>query len=275
MNASVSELASRVSTTRFRGATCTESIDVVALEEPLKLCIGGEVYTVTMRTPGHDHELAAGLLLSERLIRSGADLVRLFHCGRSEREGFGNTLNVTLAPSARVDKDLLDLRRGTMIASACGVCGRRSIDDLLDGLSPLSGATFRRDVLSRLTEALRAEQPGFAKTEGLHAAGIANSEGLYRVVREDIGRHNATDKVIGRLLLDGQLPLHDCVLVVSGRTSFEIVAKALTAGIPAVVGVSAPSSLAVSTAEQAGQLLLGFARNGDYNVYSGAQRLET
>jgi FdhD protein len=261
---------------RFRDGRAEALRDAVAVEEPLEIRISGDPLLVTMRTPGHDHELCAGLLLAEGLIRSVSDLSGIAHCGRPGEEGYGNTLEVTLAPGVTVDEARFEARRGTTLNASCGVCGRRTIDDLHRDLTPLrGGARLHASTLAKLTAQLRTRQPSFDRTGGLHAAGIADSSGQYRVVREDIGRHNATDKVIGRLLLDGALPAQDSVLVVSGRTSFEIVAKAWAAGISAIVGVSAPSSLAIATAERAGLLLLGFARDHGFNLYAGASRLET
>ncbi len=259
-----------------RGGQSEARRDAIAVEEPLELRISGDSLLVTMRTPGHDHELCAGLLLAEGLIANRADLSGIAHCGRPDEAGYGNTLEVTLAPGVQLDEARFEARRGTVLSAACGVCGRRTIDDLARDLPPLStGMRFRAAILAELTGELRQQQPNFDRTGGLHAAGIAHASGGYRVVREDIGRHNATDKAIGRLLLDGALPASDSLLVVSGRTSFEIVTKAWRAGICAIVSVSAPSSLAIATAERAGILLVGFARGSAFNVYAGAARLET
>jgi len=249
--------------------------DVVAVEEPLEIRIAGDTFAITMRTPGHDQELAAGLLLSEGLIRGRDELGGLAHCGRPGDEGFGNTIEVTAAPGTRLDAERIELaRRGTLTNSACGVCGRRSIDDLMARVTPSNDATrFARTMLVTLTERLRAEQPGFAASGGLHAAGVADGSGEWLVVREDVGRHNAVDKAIGRLLLDAALPARATVLVVSGRTSFEIVQKAVVAGCSALVSVSAPTSMAVATAERAGLTLLGFSRAGAFNVYTGPGRV--
>ncbi|MBE7484031.1 MAG: formate dehydrogenase accessory sulfurtransferase FdhD [Polyangiaceae bacterium] len=247
----------------------------IVVEEPLELRISGDTFAITMRTPGHDRELAAGLLLSEGLIASAADLGGIAHCGRPGDEGYGNTLDVTAAPGTVLDGERVALaRRGTLMSASCGVCGRRSIDDLMARVGPIEDASrFERAVLAELTARLRAEQPVFAKTGGLHAAGVADARGNWLVVREDVGRHNAVDKVVGRLLLDGALPARGQLLVVSGRTSFEIVQKAVVAGFPAVVAVSAPTSMAVATAERAGLTLLGFSRQGAFNVYSGSERI--
>ncbi len=249
--------------------------DELSVEEPLEIRVAGETLAVTMRTPGHDAELAAGFLLAEGLIRSRADLGGIAHCGRLGEEGAHNTLNVVPAPGVVLDVDALGhARRGTLTTSACGVCGRHLIDDLLEKLLPVPGSErFERRFIARLTQELRARQPHFERTGGLHAAGAARPEAGFVVVREDVGRHNAVDKTFGRLLLDGQVPARGAVLVVSGRTSFEIVQKALAAGVAGVVGVSAPSSLAVTTAARFGLLLCGFARGEGFNVYAGAEHL--
>jgi FdhD protein len=249
--------------------------DELSVEEPLEIRIAGETYATTMRTPGHDHELVAGFLLAEGLIASRQDLGSIAHCGRLASEGFGNTIDVLPAPGTVLDVEALGhTRRGTLTSAACGVCGRKLIADLVLRLRrPAGNEPFERAFIAGLSEGLRDHQPGFDRTGGVHAAGIATPGAGFRVVREDVGRHNAVDKVIGRCLLDDVLPASSSVLVVSGRTSFEIVQKALAAGLSAVVGVSAPSSLAVSTAAHFGLLLCGFARHRAFNVYAGAERL--
>lgn len=266
----------RGSAVRHRADGGSEPVEEsIVVEEPLEIRISGDTFAITMRTPGHDRELAAGLLLAEGLIASAAELGGIAHCGRPGDEGYGNTLDVTAAPGTVLDGERVELaRRGTLTNASCGVCGRRSIDDLMARVGPIDDATrFERAVLAALTARLRAEQPVFAETGGLHAAGVADARGNWLVVREDVGRHNAVDKVVGRLLLDGALPARGQLLVVSGRTSFEIVQKAVVAGFPAVVAVSAPTSMAVATAERAGLTLLGFSRQGAFNVYAGAERI--
>lgn len=256
---------------------CTLSArwDELCVEEPLEIRVAGEPLATTMRTPGHDHELVAGFLLAEGLIRSRADLGTIMHCGQLGAEGFGNAIDVLPAPGTVLDLDALGhTRRGTLTTSSCGMCGRTMISDLLTRLTPAPPCEpFPRSFIASLASALRAKQPAFERTGGLHAAGIARANQGLVSVREDVGRHNAVDKVIGRQLLDGLLPLHGALLVVSGRTSFEIVQKALAAGLAGVVGVSAPSSLAVSTAARFGLLLCGFARSTTFNIYAGAHRL--
>jgi len=246
--------------------------DELAVEEPLEILVAGDPLAVTMRTPGYDHELVAGFLLAEGLIRSRADLGGMHHCARPGTEGAHNTIDVLPAPGTVLEIDAT--RRGTLTTSACGMCGRKLIDDLLTRLRPAPPSLpFSQAFIGGLAAELAKQQPSFQRTGGLHAAGVATSDAGLSVVREDVGRHNAVDKAIGRLLLDDRLPMPSAVLVVSGRVSFEIVQKALAAGLCAVVGVSAPSSLAVSTATRFGLLLCGFARGAAFNVYAGAERL--
>jgi FdhD protein len=221
----------------------SERQEAVAVEEPFAIQLGGETLAVTMRTPGHDAELSAGFLLAE-----GHD------------------------PRGRAAVPVV--RRGNLSSAACGVCGRDTIEDLLARLRPVEAATrFEWSVLAQAMQRLPEHQPTFARTGGLHAAALITSAGQYSIVREDVGRHNAVDKVLGRAALDGLLPLSDCFLAVSGRTSFEIVQKAIAAGVPAVVAISAPSSLAIELAERLRVLLIGFARGGAFTVYAGRFRL--
>jgi FdhD protein len=269
------------------GATATEIVrfeadvearrlrDFVAVEEPLEIRVAEDTLVTTMRTPGHDHELALGFLFAEGLIGARRDVASVAHCGRPGDEGWGNVIEVLPAPGTAIDLDRSrGVHRGTLSTAACGVCGRRTIADLLERCTPLEDETrFERAVLCELAGRLRSEQVYFEKSGGLHAAGIATREGRYLFVREDVGRHNAVDKLIGRLLLDDALPASSRALVVSGRTSFEIVQKALAARIPLVLGVSAPSSLAVATAERARMTLIGFARGSTFNVYACAERV--
>jgi FdhD protein len=223
--------------------TSTEEQQEVAVEAPYAIQLNGETLATTMRTPGHDHELTAGFLLAE-----GHD------------------------PHGNARAPLV--RRGTLSSAACGVCGRDTIDDLLERLAPVEANTcFDRAVLARAMQSLPSYQPIFARTGGLHAAALFGTQGDARVVREDVGRHNAVDKVLGRAALDGLVPLSSYFLAVSGRSSFEIVQKAIAAGVPAVVAISAPSSLAIELAERFRVLLLGFARAGSFRVYAGRFRL--
>lgn len=241
------------------------SRDSVAVEEPLELRVDTRPVAVIMRTPGHDDELAAGFLVSEGLIRARGDVRALT---RHPRNRAGNVLDVFLAPEVTVD--FSRLTRHVFASSSCGLCGKSSIDSVCRQFPKLNG-NFRisRDQLLALPDSLRAAQEMFANTGGLHAAALFDGHGRVLQLREDVGRHNAVDKVIGRAFLDGHWPLTDCGLLVSGRTSFEIVQKALAAGISLVAAISAPTSLAVEFARRSGVTLIGFLRPGRFNVYAG------
>jgi FdhD protein len=233
--------------------------DVVAVEEPLEIQVGGAPLAVTMRTPGEDDELALGFLYGEGLIDG------------PRRAGPSEDLAANVV---EVDGPLLrdPGTRRFYTSSSCGVCGKGAMEEVAVHCAPLpDGPTLPRELLADLPERLR--QPTFERTGGLHATGLFDAEGRLLVVREDVGRHNAMDKVIGRALLDGRLPLHGHVLCVSGRQSFELVQKAAVAGAPVLVGVGAPSSLAIALARDRGMTLCGFARGGRVNVYTGAERV--
>ena len=241
--------------------------DEVAIEEPLEIRIGGEPVATTMRTPGNDEELAAGFLLSEAIIHDRADVKAI----AAQNE---NVINVELAPGVKFERATAQ-RFGT-ISSSCGLCGKTSIEFIrqqFPQINSASRAQIAETVLLELPERLRTAQGNFARTGGIHAAGIFDLRGNLVVVREDIGRHNAVDKAIGRAFLDGLVPLTNHVLVVSGRSSLEIVQKALAASIPIVAAVSAPSSLAVNFARECGQTLIGFLRPPTFNVYSHIERI--
>jgi FdhD protein len=246
----------------------------IAVEEPLEIRVAGETVAVTMRTPGSDHELVLGFLLAEGLIERARDVGRVVHCGRPGEEGYGNVMDTTPAPGFVLDVERLGLsRRGTLTTAACGVCGRRSIDDLLATREPLDvHVRFDPGLVAGFTSLLGEGQRVFRDTGGTHAAALVRADGSLLHVREDVGRHNAVDKVVGRMLLDGLTPT-ELALVVSGRSSFEIVQKAARARIPLVAAVSAPTSLAVDAARRAGVTLVGFARGAAFNVYAGAERL--
>lgn len=244
--------------------------DALASEEPLEIRIGAEPVTVTMRTPGHDAELAAGFLLSEGLIESADDLVAV-----RTASARNNVLEVELREGVF---EPADLRRNFVAASSCGICGRASIEAVRrrnlhaprTGLR--TGLVMAPELLCRLPDRLRAEQQVFGRTGGLHAAGLFDAAGNLLALREDIGRHNAVDKIVGWALLAGLVPLSGCVLLVSGRGGFEIVQKTLAAGIPVLASVSAPSSLAVQLARELNLTLIGFLRGRRFVVYSGASR---
>jgi FdhD protein len=257
---------------RFRDSVAEDRMDAVTVEEPLEIRVGGVVIAVTMRTPGHDFELAAGFLVAEGIVGEPGEIERIEHCRETASpEEEGNVLLVrTAAPAPALDR----ARRLHLTTSSCGLCGKGSIEAVMRKF-PAVASRARVDpvVLAALPERLRAGQTSFGQTGGLHAAGIFALTGEPLVIREDVGRHNAVDKAIGRLFLDGRLPLSESLLFVSGRASFEIVQKAVAAGVPAVAAVSAPSSLAVELARESNVLLAGFLRDGGFNLYSGEGRL--
>jgi FdhD protein len=256
------------------GRTSTES-DVAAVEEPLEIRLHDRPFVVIMRTPGADRELAAGFLFAEGVIRNAGELGAVEHCRHPHHPDVHNIVNVFLTgeAAARLETTVAE-RRNVMANSSCGICGRVTIDSLKTRAAPLATTSFvDAGVLHGLPDALRSEQSVFEQTGGLHGAALFTSSGALVTSSEDVGRHNAVDKVIGRLLLDEKLPLSDHVLVVSGRTSFEIVQKAWLAGVQIICAVSAPSSLAIELAAEAGITLLGFARDQAFNIYSHAQRI--
>jgi len=258
----------RARVTRVRDGVVSERPDVLAAEEPLEIRLEGEAVAVTMRTPGHDTELAIGFLTGEAIVRP-EQIANVLEC-RSE-EGDGGVVDVKLAPGA---KSSAGWQRNFYATSSCGVCGKASIDAVRVAADPLgTGPTVDRAALEAMPDALRSAQRVFERTGGLHAAGLFSSEGTALAVREDVGRHNAVDKVVGRFALDRALPLRDRALLVSGRASFEIVQKALVAGVALVAAVSAPSTLAVRLAKESGMTLVGFLRPGGFNVYSGPERI--
>ena len=249
---------SRVRVTRVPGG---EDGDVVAVEEPLEIRIGGVPVAVTMRTPGHDEELALGFCLSEGLSPLGA---------RVPDDLAVNAIDVE-APRA----DVGALQRNFYTSSSCGVCGKGALEAVaVEADRVKSALTVSASLVSSLPERLRSGQAAFEATGGLHATGLFSAEGELLCVREDVGRHNALDKVIGRAFLDGRLPLTDAILCVSGRLSFELVQKAAVAGCPLLVAVGAPSSLAVELAADRGITLCGFVRNGSLNVYTEPWRID-
>jgi FdhD protein len=246
--------------------------DKLAREEPLEIRIGGQSVAVTMRTPGHDEELAAGFLLTEGLIHRREDLVTIAHCPVAAAPE--NTLNVFLALSLKVD--MTRLTRHVFASSSCGLCGKASIESVHQHFPPLkSRLRITARILASLPERMRRAQATFDQTGGLHAAAIFDAKGKLIVLREDVGRHNAVDKVLGYGFIEGKLPFDSHALLVSGRASFEILQKALAARVPIVCAVSAPSSLAVDFARESGQTLVGFLRGKAMNVYCGPERIIT
>ncbi len=244
--------------------------DILAAEEPLEIRIQGQSIAITMRTPGHDEELALGFLVSEGLITSRQQVTHIAHCQSGEAAMTGNVLNVFTADD--VAPDFEKLTRHVFASSSCGLCGKASIEEVHQHFPPITKVPpVHRQILLQLPKSLREHQSAFEQTGGLHAAALFDLQGNLIVCREDVGRHNAVDKVIGHAL-DGELwPLENCILQVSGRASFEILQKALAARIPIVAAVSAPSSLAVDFANESGQLLVGFLRGETMNLYSHAE----
>lgn len=258
---------------KFRGQTASEHQDDLAVEEPLEIRLAGASLSVTMRTPGEDEELVAGFLFSEGIIAGADDLdVVARYRGPDGDPDDGNVMNVLLKGDARVAKERL--RRNFVASSSCGLCGKATIDAIRAALPAVqSNLVISVDRLNSLAAAMHQAQSTFEKTGGLHAAGLFDADGRMLVLREDIGRHNAVDKVIGHMVLARGVPLDRNVLMVSGRVSFEIVQKALTARIPVIAAVSAPSSMAVQMALAADMTLIGFVRNGGFNLYAGAHRV--
>ncbi len=257
----------------FRDLIPAVQEDELAVEEPLEIRLGGTSLAVTMRTPGHDEELVAGLLLSERVIEGPADIDVIAHyTGPDDDPRVGNVINVLLnRPGPAIHQRL---HRSFFTSSACGLCGKTSLDAIDLDFQPVAGdVTVSLDALYTLVPALTAVQATFERTGGLHAAALFDSTGQLLAVREDVGRHNAVDKVVGHMLLTGGLPLDRHILMVSGRASFEIMQKALVARIPVVAAISAPSSLAVQLALANGVTLIGFLRPGRLNVYANSHRL--
>jgi FdhD protein len=244
--------------------------DLLACEEPLEIRIRGRGVAVTMRTPGHDEELAAGFLWTEGILRRRSDVVEIALC--REPSSAENILNVFLAPNVKVD--FQRLTRHVFASASCGLCGKTSIEAVHQQFPPVDSAmAISAKTLARLPTRLRTAQRAFAKTGGLHAAAIFDAAGRLVLLHEDVGRHNAVDKVIGQAFLENRLPFHEHVLLVSGRASFEILQKALSARIPIIAAISAPSSLAVEFAQASGQTLVGFLRGSTMNVYSHPERI--
>ncbi len=258
--------------------TAVTRIDNLAVEEPLELRVDGHTLAITMRTPGHDMELVAGFLLAEGVVKTAADISSMRYCAGTDADGRQtyNVLDIVLAdgvapPDASVE-------RAFITSSACGLCGAAGIE----AVRRISSYDVSSDplvvspsVIAALADKLRTGQPAFAKTGGLHAAGLFDSDGKLLCAREDIGRHNAVDKVLGWALQTGLVPARGAMLMVSGRASFELTQKAFMAGVPLLAAVSAPSSLAVELASEVGMTLLGFVRGESMNVYAGASRISS
>jgi FdhD protein len=251
------------------GAPPTAAMDELAVEEPLEIRVDNQRISVTMRTPGHDDELAAGFLLGEGLITRRAEVLKIAPHPRNS----ANVLNVFLSPDAPLD--LKRLTRHVFVSSSCGLCGKTSIEAVRQHFPPIkTKISVEAALILQLPEKLRAQQQTFARTGGLHAAGLFDLKGNLIAAREDVGRHNAVDKVLGHALLNGLLPLDRHILFVSGRVSFEIVQKALAGRVPMVAAVSAPTNLAVDFAQANGQTLIGFVRGQRLNVYAHPKRVK-
>ena len=268
---------------RVQGGQRKARADSVAVEEPLEIRLGfstkdgraSRSVSITMRTPGNDRELAAGFLYTEAIITQREDIASIEVCGPPAPDsGNHNVIRVEL--KSDVEVDLGRLQRHFYTTSSCGVCGKTSLDALrVQGQSafPKGSPVFRESVLVEIPEKLRAAQQTFDETGGLHAAGAFDTDGNVVAVMEDVGRHNAVDKLIGKLLLDGALPANNYGLMVSGRASFELMQKTLVAGMPLLAAVSAPSSLAVQLANEFDMTLIGFLRGDTFNIYAGESRL--
>jgi FdhD protein len=261
---------------RFEGAAGSRLQDLLAVEEPLEIRIGSRPVSITMRTPGQDFELAAGFLFAEGILTAVEEIqsIRYTHLQGNPRQA-ANSITVDLRPGVEID--LARLERHFYTSSSCGVCGKASIEAVESTgcrLLPRGRMTIAAEVIHRLPAALRQAQGVFDRTGGLHASGLFQPDGALLAVREDVGRHNALDKLIGAELLARRTPLDDRIVLVSGRTSFELVQKAVMAGVPVLAAVGAPSSLAVELAQRFQLTLLGFVRQERFNIYSGAWRIE-
>ncbi|MFC7503057.1 formate dehydrogenase accessory sulfurtransferase FdhD [Nocardioides sp. GCM10030258] len=261
---------------RIRDGVVDQRPDTLAAEEPMEIRVGGRALTITMRTPGDDFDLAVGFLVSEGVVRTTSDVLSARYCAGATEDGTNtyNVVDVGLDPSLPpLDASL---ERNFYTTSSCGLCGKASLDAVRTASTwsvaddPLR---ITPEALAQLPERLREEQRVFDRTGGLHAAALFSADGELLCLREDVGRHNAVDKVIGHAVRNGMLPLRETILMVSGRASFELVQKAVMAGIPMMAAVSAPSSLAVDLAEENGLTLVGFLRGASMNVYSAAERL--
>ncbi|MEW2415967.1 formate dehydrogenase accessory sulfurtransferase FdhD [Streptomyces sp. NPDC046866] len=267
---------------RVRAGVAGIRPDTLVTEEPLEMRLNGKPLAITMRTPGDDFALAVGFLVSEGVLGSAADVRAVTYCEGATEDGSNtyNVVNVQLAPGVEVPD--ITLERNVYTTSSCGLCGKASLDAVRTAtrFPQPPGAAAAADavripagLLGELPDRLRAAQKVFDRTGGLHAAGLFSADGELLDLREDVGRHNAVDKIIGRALQAGLLPLTDAVLLVSGRASFELAQKAVMAGIPLLAAVSAPSSLAVDLALESGLTLVGFLRGGNMNIYAGEERI--
>ncbi|MGW7026566.1 formate dehydrogenase accessory sulfurtransferase FdhD [Streptomyces xanthophaeus] len=263
---------------RIRNGVAGVRPDTLVAEEPLEIRLNGKPLAITMRTPGDDFALAVGFLVSEGVLGAASEVRAVTYCEGADEDGVNtyNVVNVQLAAGVPVPD--ITLERNVYTTSSCGLCGKASLDAVrtatrFPGAAAADPVRVPAELLGKLPDRLRAAQKVFDRTGGLHAAGLFSAQGELLDVREDVGRHNAVDKVVGRALQDGLLPLTGAVLLVSGRASFELAQKAVMAGIPVLAAVSAPSSLAVDLALESGLTLVGFLRGADMNVYAGEERI--
>jgi FdhD protein len=279
METAASRLVQQVDVTRIEGGTARSTLDSIAVEEPLEIRIQywfkdlqrTENLALTMRTPGDDRELALGFLFAEGVVRSREDVLET----RALGPGDSNELLVSLRAS--VDVEMWRMARTTLVSSSCGVCGKRSVAALEENLPAMQedGFAIAAHAVHCLPNLVRERQRGFAQTGGLHAAGLVDKDGKLCALYEDIGRHNALDKLIGASVLRGELPLREHIVFLSSRSSFELVQKAAMAGAPVLATVGSPSSLAIECARRCGLTLIGFVRNGRFNVYAGEWRIHS
>ena len=264
-------------TIRIRDGVVSTRPDTLVAEEPLEIRLNGRPLAITMRTPGDDFALAAGFLVSEGVIGDGSEVQSIVYCAGATADGVNtyNVVDVKLAPGVQVPD--ITLERNVYTTSSCGLCGKASLDAVRTTtrhpIADTPPVRVEPELLSALPDRLRESQRVFDRTGGLHAAALFSETGELLDIREDVGRHNAVDKLVGAQLLEGRLPLSESILMVSGRASFEIIQKAATAGIPIVCAVSAPSSLAVDAARRFGLTLVGFLRGQRFNIYTRAERI--
>jgi FdhD protein len=262
---------------RIRDGVAGHRADTLVAEEPLEIRLNGKPLAITMRTPGDDFALAIGFLVSEGVVAAAGEVTSVVYCAGATSEGVNtyNVVDVTLAPGVPMPD--ITLERNVYTSSSCGLCGKASLDAVRTAtrlpIAESNGPWLTPELLATLPDRLRAAQAVFDRTGGLHAAALFTAAGELLDVREDVGRHNAVDKIVGRALREGQLPLADRILMVSGRASFELAQKAVMAGIPVLAAVSAPSSLAVDLAAESGLTLVGFLRGSSMNVYAGENRI--
>ncbi|MBT2364404.1 formate dehydrogenase accessory sulfurtransferase FdhD [Streptomyces sp. ISL-10] len=264
-------------TLRIRDGVVSSRPDTLVAEEPLEIRLNGRPLAITMRTPGDDFALAAGFLVSEGVLGAAEELRSIVYCAGAQDDGSNtyNVVDVQLAPGVPVPD--ITLERNVYTTSSCGLCGKASLDAVRTNarfaIADTPPVRVEPSLLAGLPDRLRAAQRVFDRTGGLHAAALFSPEGELLDTREDVGRHNAVDKIVGRALRDGRLPLSQSILLVSGRASFELAQKAVMAGIPVLAAVSAPSSLAVDLAAETGLTLVGFLRGANMNVYAGDERI--